>query len=66
VLFDPAGDRYEPGDIASLFYLRPRVKTLELEIKACRGRDVSTPQEPVQLRLDGVESVWDVQTKKAK
>lgn len=32
VLFDPTGAQYEPGDIASLFYLRPLVKTLQREL----------------------------------
>jgi len=36
VLFDPAGNRDEPGDIASLFYLRLLVKALQFELQERR------------------------------
>jgi len=49
VLFDPSGTRYEPGDIASLFYLRPLVETLQRELEERRRRD--TPPPPEQLSL---------------
>ena len=49
VLFDPAGNRYEAGDIASLFYLRPLVKALQLELQERHRRD--TPPSPDQLQL---------------
>jgi len=49
VLFDPAGNRYEPGDIASLFYFRPLMKALQLELQERRRRDA--PPASKQLSL---------------
>ena len=49
VLFDPSGAQYEPGDIASLLYLRPLVKTLQRELEERRRRDA--PPAPEQLCL---------------
>jgi hypothetical protein len=51
VLFDPSGAQYEPGDIASLFYLRPMVKTLQRELEERRKRDSPPPPEQLTLTL---------------
>ena len=54
-LSDPAGNRYEPGDIASLFYLRPLVRTLQRELQERRRRDAPPPPEQLCLPLEYVK-----------
>jgi hypothetical protein len=49
VFFDPRGTQYEPGEIASPFYLRPLVKTLQRELDERRKRDAPPPPEQLQL-----------------